>query len=87
MAKPITAHPNTREHQTHIGPADYALFIEKQACGVIEAKKQEMGQNSPTVEDIRSSIRLHRSSGAKRQQPKANCNAAEGFFGSIPPHS
>src|SRR5437868_15291419 len=40
-----------REYQTDIGPADYVLFVDKTPCGVIEAKKDELGQNIPTVED------------------------------------
>lgn len=40
-----------REYPTDTGPADYVLFVEKKACGVIEAKKEEMGQNITTVED------------------------------------
>ncbi|WP_374325685.1 DEAD/DEAH box helicase family protein [Azonexus sp.] len=33
-----------REWQTDVGPADYVLFIDKQAVGVIEAKREEEGQ-------------------------------------------
>jgi len=33
-----------REYQTEIGPADYVLFIDKKAVGVIEAKREEEGQ-------------------------------------------
>ena len=33
-----------REYQTDVGPADYALFVEKQAVGVIEAKREEEGK-------------------------------------------
>jgi len=40
-----------REYQTDIGPADYVLFVDKTACGVIEAKKYEVGQNITTAED------------------------------------
>ena len=40
-----------REYQTDIGPADYVLFVDKTACGVIEAKKEEVGQNITTIED------------------------------------
>lgn len=29
-----------REYQTDVGPADYVLFIDKQAIGVIEAKPE-----------------------------------------------
>lgn len=40
-----------REYQTDIGPADYVLFVDKTACGVNEAKKEEVGQNITTIED------------------------------------
>ncbi|HSU56966.1 MAG TPA: DEAD/DEAH box helicase family protein [Candidatus Dormibacteraeota bacterium] len=40
-----------REYRTDIGPADYVLFVNKQAVGVIEAKKEEIGHNLTTVED------------------------------------
>jgi type I restriction enzyme R subunit len=40
-----------REYQTDIGPADYVLFVDRRAAGVIEAKKEEIGQNLTTVED------------------------------------
>jgi len=33
-----------REYQTEIGPADYVLFVDKKAVGVIEAKRKEEGQ-------------------------------------------
>ncbi len=33
-----------REYQTDIGPADYVLFVNKKAVGVIEAKREEEGQ-------------------------------------------
>ena len=32
-----------REFQTDIGPADYVLFVDKKAVGVIEAKPEEWG--------------------------------------------
>lgn len=40
-----------REYQTDVGPADYALFVDKQAVGIIEAKREEEGQNITTVEE------------------------------------
>jgi len=40
-----------REYQTDIGPADYVLFVDNRACGVTEAKKEEVGHNITTVED------------------------------------
>ncbi len=39
-----------REYQTDVGPADYVLFIDKKAVGVIEAKREESAQNITTVE-------------------------------------
>ncbi|MBM3590648.1 MAG: restriction endonuclease subunit R, partial [Alphaproteobacteria bacterium] len=32
-----------REYLTDVGPADYVLFIDGKACGVIEAKREEEG--------------------------------------------
>jgi type I restriction enzyme R subunit len=39
-----------REYKTDVGPADYVLFVEKKPVGVIEAKREEEGQNITTVE-------------------------------------
>lgn len=39
-----------REYQTDIGPADYVLFVDKKAVGVIEAKKQDLGHKLTEVE-------------------------------------
>ncbi|MBK9522279.1 MAG: DEAD/DEAH box helicase family protein [Rhodocyclaceae bacterium] len=33
-----------REYRTDVGPADYVLFVDKKAVGVIEAKREEEGQ-------------------------------------------
>ena len=40
-----------REYQTDVGPADYVLFVDQGAVGVIEAKPENWGQNITTVED------------------------------------
>ncbi|MCB1234048.1 MAG: DEAD/DEAH box helicase family protein [Verrucomicrobiae bacterium] len=40
-----------REYTTDCGPADYVLFIDGKPVGVIEAKKETVGQNITTVED------------------------------------
>ena len=40
-----------REFQTDVGPADYVLFVDQQALGVIEAKKEQAGQNITTIEE------------------------------------
>ena len=40
-----------REYQTDVGPADYVLFVDKKAVGVIEAKKEELGHRITEVEE------------------------------------
>ena len=40
-----------REYQTDVGPADYVLFVDKQAVGVIEAKPESWGEKITTVEE------------------------------------
>ena len=39
-----------REYPTDTGPVDYALFVEGKPVGVIEAKKDELGENITAVE-------------------------------------
>lgn len=40
-----------REYQTDVGPADYVLFVDRKAVGVIEAKREEAGQTITAVEE------------------------------------
>jgi type I restriction enzyme R subunit len=40
-----------REYQTDVGPADYVLFVDRHAAGVIEAKPDDWGHKITTVED------------------------------------
>lgn len=40
-----------REYQTSAGPADYVLFVDRKAVGIIEAKREEEGHRLTTVED------------------------------------
>ena len=40
-----------REYQTDVGPADYVLFVNRQAVGVIEAKPESWGEKITTVEE------------------------------------
>ncbi len=40
-----------REFQSDIGPADYVLFVNKKAVGVVEAKREEEGQRLSMHED------------------------------------
>ena len=39
-----------REFPTSTGPVDYALFVNGTPVGVIEAKKDDLGENITTVE-------------------------------------
>ena len=39
-----------REYQTDIGPADYVLFADRRAVGVVEAKPDSWGAKLTTVE-------------------------------------
>jgi len=40
-----------REYITDSGPADYVLFVDRKPIGIIEAKKETLGQNITTAED------------------------------------
>ncbi len=40
-----------REYQTDVGPADYVLFVDRRAVGVIEAKPEDWGHKITTVEE------------------------------------
>ena len=40
-----------KEYQTDVGPADYVLFVDRKPVGIIEAKREEMGQNISMVEE------------------------------------
>ena len=40
-----------REYPTDVGPADYVLFIDRRAVGVIEAKRDEWGHRITDVEN------------------------------------
>ena len=40
-----------REYPTDVGPADYVLFVDRQAVGVVEAKPDDWGDRLTTVEE------------------------------------
>lgn len=40
-----------REYPTDTGPADYVLFVNRQAVGIIEAKRDDAAENITTVEN------------------------------------
>ena len=39
-----------REYQTDVGPADFVLFVDKKAVGVIEAKREDLGHKITEIE-------------------------------------
>lgn len=40
-----------KEYLTQVGPADYVLFVDRKPIGIIEAKREEEGQNITIVEE------------------------------------
>ncbi len=58
-----------REYQTDVGPADYVLFVDKQAVGVIEAKPEDWGHKITTVEDQSSGYAAATLKWANNQAP------------------
>ncbi len=40
-----------REYQTDVGPADYVLFIDRKAVGIIEAKREDEGHRLTVAEE------------------------------------
>ena len=49
-----------REYPTSTGPVDYALFIDEKPVGVIEAKKDGLGENITVVEGQSGRVRWER---------------------------
>ncbi len=58
-----------REYQTDVGPADYVLFVDKKAVGVIEAKREEQGHNITTVEEQTEAYAAAKLKWVNNQQP------------------
>ena len=58
-----------REYQTDVGPADYVLFVDKKAVGVIEAKREEQGHKITEVELQTESYAAARLKWVNNQQP------------------
>jgi type I restriction enzyme R subunit len=40
-----------REYHTDVGPADYVLFVDRKPVGVVEAKREELGERLTVAED------------------------------------
>jgi type I restriction enzyme R subunit len=58
-----------REYPTDTGPADYALFVDRQPVGIIEAKRPEMGQKLHEVEAQSQGYATARLKWFKNQEP------------------
>ncbi len=58
-----------REFQTDVGPADYVLFVDGKAVGVIEAKRPSKGENITTVEDQTAGYASARCKWVNKSQP------------------
>ena len=58
-----------REYQTSVGPADYVLFVNRKAVAVIEAKREEMGEQITTVEEQSAGYRTATLKYVNNKQP------------------
>lgn len=58
-----------REYQTDVGPADYVLFVDKQAVGVIEAKPEHFGEKITVVEEQSGNYASAKLKWVNNQQP------------------
>ncbi|WP_339648988.1 type I restriction-modification enzyme R subunit C-terminal domain-containing protein [Halopseudomonas pelagia] len=58
-----------REYQTDVGPADYVLFVGKQAVGIIEAKPDDWGHKITSVELQSASYANAKLKWVNNQQP------------------
>ena len=58
-----------REYQTDVGPADYVLFVDKVAVGVIEAKPESYGHKLTQVEDQSGGYAAARLKWVNNEQP------------------
>ena len=58
-----------REFPTEVGPADYVLFVQGKACGVIEAKRLEEGQRMTIHEEQSGSYASSRLKWVKNKDP------------------
>ena len=58
-----------REYPTDVGPADYALFVDRRAVGVIEAKPDEWGHKITRVEDQSASYAAAKLKWVKNKEP------------------
>ena len=58
-----------REWTTDVGPADYVLFVDKKAVGVIEAKRESEGQHLTVHESQTEGYAAARLKWVNNQQP------------------
>jgi len=58
-----------REYHTDVGPADYVLFVDIKAVGVIEAKKEELGYKITEVEEQTEGYAVAKLKWVKNKEP------------------
>ena len=57
------------EYQTDIGPADYVLFVDNKAVGVIEAKREDLAHTITSVEQQTKGYAAANLKWVKNKQP------------------
>ena len=62
-----------REYQTDVGPADYVLFVDKKAVGVIEAKEEKWGHRITVVEEQSSGYATRHAQMGQEQRTTPLC--------------
>jgi type I restriction enzyme, R subunit len=67
-----------REYPTDTGPADYVLFVDRHAVGVIEAKPEEWGHKITTVEDQSAGYASAKLKWVNNQEPLPFVNESTG---------
>ncbi len=68
-----------REWQTDVGPADYLLFVDKKAVGVIEAKREEEGQHLTVHESQTEGYAAAKLKWVNKREPLPFLYEATGF--------
>jgi type I restriction enzyme R subunit len=48
-----------RQYQTDVGPADYVLFVNQQAVGVIEAKPEAWGHKITAINNLQAIFKVN----------------------------
>ena len=74
-----------REYPTDTGPADYVLFVNRNAVGVIEAKKDSAGENLTVDREPDRALRHRQPEMAQRQHATAvSCSRRRARSSALP---